>query len=92
LQLQWHVLPQVASENANEPGEKSSGFSRGLEGWMGVCFLGALGWQLTCLCLPAAGGHLPSAQMQPKVAEGVAKMEKSGEQENGKTGWEETVT
>jgi len=59
---------------------------------MGGSFLGALGWQLTCLCLPAAGGHLPSAQMQPKVAEGVAKMEKSGEQENGKTGWEETVT
>jgi len=41
-----------------------------LVGWVGV-------W-LTCLCLPAAGGHLPSAQMPAKVAGGVAKMEKSG--------------
>jgi len=45
-----------------------------------------------CLVGGFCGCCLLSAQMQPKVAEGVAKMEKSGEQENGKTGWEETVT
>jgi len=81
--------PKLHLKTPTNQGKNQGDFPRG---WLGGCFLGALGWQLTCLCLPAAGGHLPSAQMQPKVAEGVAKMEKSGEQENGKTGWEETVT
>lgn len=81
------------TQAASEAGGKSGGFARDSRGEKV-----AGGWQLTCLCLPAAGGHFPSAQMQPKVAEqgrvSAASAENGESVENGegRRGEEETVT